>query len=179
MGTVKGCGVTTMAVAIANYLSGIIRKDVSVYEHNCNRTFVKMNEYFNGVEVAKYKGCTYYSKGAVKLSALYNEENNIVVIDFGTDKLNINEFNRCDYRIVMGSLEPWNLKVYSDFDNISKDFGGSNKWLMIFNGDIKTIKRFQKEIGMHIKKRPFIDNPFIIDIDLVEFFETLFFRKVQ
>lgn len=175
IGTVKGSGVTNMAVAIANYLSGITRKSVSVYEYNGSRTFAKMNEYFGSQDIAKHNGCVYYPKGSVKLSSLYGDKFDFVIIDFGTERLNLNEFNKCNYKIVMGSLEPWNLKLYSEPENIINVAGENKNWNMVFNGDRKNLKRFQKELGIHIIKRPFIDNPFIIDISLVEFFEDLLF----
>ncbi|MEE1516871.1 MAG: hypothetical protein UF228_04665 [Lachnospiraceae bacterium] len=175
IGTVKGCGVTNMVVAIANYLSGITGKDVGVYEYNGSRTFAKMNEYLDDVNIAKHNGCTFYPKGSVKLSSLYDNKFDFVIIDFGAERLNLNEFNRCNYKIVMGSLEPWNLNLYSESDNIINVARDNKDWSMVFNGDRKTLKKFQKEMGMNIIKRPFIDNPFIIDLSLVEFFEDLLF----
>lgn len=175
IGTVKGCGVTNMVVAIANYLSGITGKEVSVYENNGSRTFSKMNDYFEGINIAKRNGCTFYSKGSVKLSSLYGEELDFVIIDFGAERLNLGEFNKCNYKIVMGSLEPWNLKLYGEPDNIINIAGENKNWSMVFHGDDKSLKRLKKELKIHIIKRPFIDNPFIIDSSLVEFFENLLF----
>lgn len=174
IGAVSGCGVTTMAVAMANYLAGITRKKVAIYEHNSKRTFIRMCEYFGKSDKVNYHGVNYYPKGSIQLSNLYNEEFDIVVVDFGTEKTSISEFMRCTYRVVMGSLEPWNYSMYNDFGNMVEEVSGSDTWLWIVNGDSKTIKKHKKNTGMHIVKRPFIDNPFIIDNSLVGFFEALF-----
>ena len=174
IGAVSVCGTTTMVVAIANYLAGITRKKVAVYEHNSKRTFLRMSEWFGKGEIVKYNGCVYYPKGSIQLSALYNEGYDIVIIDFGTEKTSINEFTRCTYRMVMGALEPWNIKMYDEFCVMVEEISGSDTWLWIINGDEKTVKKHKKKTGMHIYKRPFIDNPFIIDSGLVGFFEALF-----
>lgn len=174
IGAVPGCGTTTMAVAMANYLAGMTKKKVAVYEQNSKRTFSKMCEYFGDGATMIRHGCTYYSKGSVSLSSLYNEGDNIVVVDYGTEKTNINEFMRCAYRVVMGSLEPWNIEMYEGFCKMIDEIRGSDTWIWIVNGDKKTIKKHNKNMGVNILKRPFIDNPFIINNDLVEFFEALF-----
>ena len=164
-----------MVVAIANYLSGITGKEVSVYENNGSRTFAKMNDYFEGINIVKRNGCTFYSKGSVKLSSLYGEELDFVIIDFGAERLNLGEFNKCNYKIVMGSLEPWNLKLYGEPDNIINIAGENKNWSMVFHGYDKSLKRLKKELKIHIIKRQFRDHPFIIDSSLVEFFENLLF----
>ena len=174
IGAVPGCGVTTMSVAMANYLSGINRKRIAIYEYGSKRTFVRMNEYLGEDLVIKYNGCTYYPKGTASLSALYNVDYHIVVVDFGAEKIGLGEFARCTYKVVMGSLEPWNINMYTEFSNMAQEVGGSDTWLWIVNGDKKTVNRHKKDTGLHMIKRPFIDNPFIIDIGLIEFFEALF-----
>ena len=83
IGAVPGCGVTTMSVAIANYLAGITRKKVAVYEYNGKRTFMKMNEYLDNELIVCKDRCTYFPKGSVSLALLYNEDFPIVVVDFG------------------------------------------------------------------------------------------------
>lgn len=174
IGAVSGCGVTTMSVAMANYLSGISREKVAVYEYGSKRTFMKMNDCLGDDLIVAHNGCTYYPKGTISLSNLYNEDYSIVVVDFGAEKINIGEFSRCTYKVVMGSLEPWNLSAYVEFCNMANEVGGSDTWLWIINSDKKTINRHKKDMGMHMIKRPSIDNPFIIDIGLIEFFEALF-----
>lgn len=174
IGAVSGCGVTTMAVAMANYISGITKKKVAVYEYNSKRTFLHMCEYFGESRMVKYHGCTYYIKGSIQLSSLYNEGYDIVIVDFGTEKTSINEFMRCTYRVVMGSVEPWNYGMYHNFLNMVEEVSGSDTWLWILNGDIRTVRKHMKNTRLHIIKRPFIDNPFIIDNSLVGFFEALF-----
>ena len=174
IGAVSGCGVTTMSVAIANYLAGITRKKVAIYEYNSKRTFMRMNEYLGEDEIISENGCTYFPKGNISLASLYNEDFPIVVVDFGTEKTSINEFARCSYKVVMNSLEPWNMKTYIDFRNMLDEVSGSDTWLWIVNGDEKSVKGQRKNTRMHIVKRPCIDNPFIINASLFEFFEALF-----
>ena len=174
IGANPGCGVTTMSVAIANYLAGIARNKVAVYEHNGKRAFMRMNEYLGDNIIMKQNGCTYFPKGSISFSSLYNDEFPIIVVDFGTEKTSINEFSRCTYKIVMGTLEPWNIEAYNKFIDIVDEVSGSNTWHWIINGDKKSINRHKKNTCMHTAKRPYIDNPFIIDTSLVEFFETLF-----
>lgn len=174
IGAVPGSGATTMSVAMANYLSGITGKKIAVYEHNGNRTFMKMTDYLNEKDIIEHNGCVYYPKGTTSLASIYNKEYDVVIVDFGSEKLAISEFARCTYRIVMGSLEPWNYYMYEQFYHMAEEIGGSDTWLWILNGDEKNIKRCRKNTKDHIKKRPFIDNPFLIDKSLIEFFEVLF-----
>ena len=174
IGAVPGSGVTTMSVALANYLSGITRKKIAVYEHNGNRTFMKMTDNLNKKDIVEHNGCVYYPKGTISLASIYNKGYDVVVVDFGSEKQAISEFARCTYRIVLGSLEPWNYNMYGQFCRMSEEIGGSDTWLWILNGDEKTIKRYKKNSKELIKKRPFIDNPFLIGTSLIEFFEVLF-----
>ena len=174
IGAVPGSGVTTMALSIANYLSGINKENVAVYEYGSKRTFMRMNDYLGEDLIVKHNGCTYYPKGTISLSSLYNENYPVVVVDFGTERIGLGEFARCTYKVVMVSLEPWNLNIYAEFDNMVEDIAGSDTWLWIVNGDKKTVNRHRKESSLHMLKRPFIDNPFIIDTGLIEFFEALF-----
>jgi hypothetical protein len=174
IGAVPGCGTTTMAIAMGNYLAGITRNKVAVYEHNSKRTFMNMCEYFGESNTVKHHKCTYYSKDSIRLSNLYNEGYDIVIIDFGAERANIGEFIRCTYKVVVASLEPWNYLRIVDFNNMAMEVSGSDTWLMILNGDKSAVKKHRKKTSMHILKRPFIDNPFIIDNSLVEFFEALF-----
>ena len=174
IGAVSGSGVTSMVVAMANYLTGITRKKVAVYEHNSKRTFEQMCEYYGSANIIKHHGCIYYSRGSTQLSNLYNEGYDIVVVDFGSEKSNIGEFMRCTYKVVMGSMEPWKMNMYNEFCNMVNEISGSETWLWIVNGDSKSIRKYKKSTGMHILKRPFFDNCFVVDNGMVEFFETLF-----
>lgn len=174
IGANPGCGVTTMTVAIANYFAGITRSKVAVYEYNSKRTFMKMNEQIGNDLIVEKNGCTYFPKGSIPFSSIYNDKFSIIVVDFGTEKTSINEFARCTYKLVMGSLEPWNVEKCDEFIDIVHEVNGASSWLWIVNGDKKSISKHKKNTCMHIAKRPCIDNPFIIDTRLVEFFEALF-----
>ena len=174
IGAVSGSGVTTMAIAMANYLAGILRKKVAVYEHNSKRAFAQMCEYYGTIDIMKHQGCIYYSKSSTQLSNLYNDGFDIVIIDFGSEKANISEFMRCTYRVVMSSMEPWKMNMCNEFYNIVSEVNGSETWLWIINGDSKTLRKYMKSTGMHILKRPFIDNCFVVDNSMVEFLEALF-----
>ena len=85
--------------------------------------------------------------------------------------LTLNQWlNQSEYKLVFDWGEP---------DNIINIAGENKNWSMVFHGDDKSLKRLKKELKIHIIKRPFIDNPFIIDSSLVEFFENLLFEETQ
>ena len=50
-----------------------------------------------------------------ELPELYNQGYHILLLDFGSfNECCINEFLRCDRKLVIGSLAPWNIRQYRE-----------------------------------------------------------------
>ena len=181
MGIHSGAGVTTMSVAMANYMSAFLRKSTALSEYNDSRDFLKMREmcgdnrdYSQNSTKFSYKKNDFYPCGSTDIISLGNGGYDVVIIDFGADLSAMEEFSRCHHRIIMSSLEPWRYGCYEKFCERIKAYGGSDSWLHILHGAVADINGVSHRFGTYSVKRPVIDNPFIINATLIEFFETLF-----
>ena len=181
MGVHSGTGVTTMSVAMANYISAFQKKRVAIYEYNEKNHFSVMCEQLLGSAIISedegvfsYKKIDYYCKNSTDNVRLQQEGYDAVIVDFGSRISSIGEFLRCRHRIIMGSLEPWHYPIYKRFCYDMSDFAGSDLCLHILHGDIADITVVSKSLKICGVKRPEIDNPFIVNTDLIKFFQILF-----
>lgn len=181
IGIHNGAGVTTMAVAMANYMSAFLKKKTAVVECNDTKDFLKMRDALgikdNGYHEQdgySFKKNDFYPKGTSDIMSLSGNGYDVIIVDFGKEISGINEFARCHHKIVMGSLEPWHQESYDTFCGKMQEYGGSDTWLHILHGDSGSVNISGKRSGIYTMKRPVIDNPFIIGSGLIEFFQTLF-----
>ena len=179
-GVHSGAGVTTLTIALANYLQGFLNKRTAVYEYNSSSDFVKIYECSykaSGMEGEGYfslKNIDYYTKKSVPLINLSNGDYDMVLVDCGSSANALNEFMRCDYKIVMSSLQLWYCDRYEKFCECLLEYSGSDVWLHILGGDEAKIKHVKKDYGVTALKRPCIENAYIIDRAMIDFFQTLF-----
>lgn len=170
-----------MSVTMANYMSAFLKKKTAVCEWNDSRDFLRIKDICCGLEdmygeqrCFTYKKADYYPKGVVGLMSLNNSDYDVVVVDFGSKVSSLEEFAGCRHRIVMSSLEPWHFDRYEAFCDKLQEYGGSDTWLHILHGDNGSIRAVGRKCEIYSIKRPVVENPFIINAPLIEFFQTLF-----
>lgn len=179
-GVHSGAGVTTMTVALANYIAGFLGKRVAVFECGNKFEFAKIYESINGQKEQKIKGSfsyenvTYYMNGSTNIQKLLGEEFDMIIVDFGTGVSVPNEFMRCHHKIVISSMEPWYCGRYQEFCERLSEIQGSDIWLHIIGSDTKDIKRIKSTYGVVAVERPNINNAYVIDKGLINFFQSLF-----
>lgn len=179
-GVHSGAGVTTMTVALANYLTGFLGKRVAVFECGNKFEFSKIYESIGGQKEQKeegvfsYENVTYYMKGTTNIQKLLGKEFDMIIVDFGTSALVPSEFMRCKYKIVLSSMQPWFCGRYHEFCEKLENYQGSDVWLHIIGSDVKEVKRIRRKYKVVAVERPNINNAYVIDKGLINFFQSLF-----
>ncbi len=179
-GVHSGAGVTTLAVSLANYMQGFLNKKTALYEYNQKADFIKIYECFYGDESEISEGkftlkkVDYFLKGSTDIVKLSQENYDIVIVDFGYSFTAIGEFIRCHYKIVVGSQEPWYCRKYEEFCEKLSDYNESDLWVHILATDEHEIKRIRKAYRVKAIRRPYIDNAYVIDKSLIQFFSYFF-----
>lgn len=173
LGVQSGAGATTMAVSLAGYLSGFLKQKTAVVECGQKSSFILMH---NTEDVGHFslKHIDYYCKGSLDMMSLGQLGYDMVVVDFGSGLSRIGDYMRCTHKIVVGTLEPWNVDRYENFCQELREYNGSDLWLHILHGDIAELRRIRRAFGVCALKRPDIENVHIIDRSLIQFFQTLF-----
>ena len=104
LGVQSGVGVTTMAVSLAGYLSGLLREKTAIVEYGQKTTFAKMLN-TEGQGHFTLKHIDYYTKNSESLSALEYKNYDTVVVDFGSSVSHMGDFIRCTHKIILGTLQ--------------------------------------------------------------------------
>lgn len=100
-----------------------------------------------------------------ELPELYNQGYHILLLDFGSfNECCINEFLRCDRKLVIGSLAPWNIRQYrellesiSHYTNLGEGF-----YCLTRTESPKQIRDFSRLYQISISSVPSIPDPFYI-----------------
>lgn len=169
-----------MTMAFANYLAAFLKKRVAVYEYGQRNDFVRIYQSVYGDREPETKGSfvyekvAYYMKGSVSVQALAGYPFDVIIIDFGSSASVPSEFLRCHHKMVLSSMQPWYCKKYEEFCDGLMDYRGSEVWLHVIGSDNKEIKRIRRTYGVMAIERPGINNAYVIDQNLIRFFQTLF-----
>lgn len=182
-GVHSGAGVTTLAVALANYMQGFINRKTALYEYNSKADFAKIYESAYGENhkvyealdgVFSFKKVRYFLKGSTDMARLSDGDYDIVIIDFGSNPSVMSEFMRCHHKIIVSSLEAWYCRKYEEFCERLNEYHGSEVWLHVLAADDSEIKRIKRAYRITATKRPYIDNAYVIDKNLIQFFSYFF-----
>lgn len=100
-----------------------------------------------------------------ELPGLYNQGYQILLFDFGNfGECYIHEFLRCDRKLVIGSLAPWNIRQYRDlleslshYTNLGEGF-----YCLTRTESPKQIRDFSRFYQISVSSIPFIPDPFYI-----------------
>ncbi|MFQ9933083.1 MAG: hypothetical protein ACLRVQ_01455 [Lachnospiraceae bacterium] len=174
----EGEGVTTMAAAMASYISGIKRQRTAVVETGKGEAFKAMvHTLYGDKEMTYFKLFDidyYYMNHMADLGLICHKEYNYVIVDFGADyKRYEKELLRCTAKVVMGSVNPWRYENYLEVCSYINKLPGSDRWLHIISGDMEDIKTHLRTKSVTGIKRIPIDNPYIIENGQLDFFEKI------
>ena len=173
MGVNSGAGVTTLAVSLAGYLSAFHRKSVAVVECGQKSEFRLMRT-ADDMDIFTIKNIDYYCKKAADISDILKRGYDAIIMDYGSGTARLDQIRECTHKVVVASLEPWNVDRYDTFCESMKEWFHRDTWLHILHGDIGELRRVTRAYGVQPIKRPFIENVHIVDRDLVKFFQSLF-----
>jgi len=182
-GVQRGAGATHLSIMLGNYIRAKLNKNVTILEMNQSCAFEELKDYYagkqkneQGFDTFSIAEVTYYNKVEKEiLGLIFNLCKGYVIMDFGEiDEECTKEFLKCNIKIVVGNLNPWNrtkLILLMEFF-IARDYLGKIKYVSRFitNDEIRQIKNIYKT---NIYAQPFEPDPFLIHGCNFEFLEKL------
>lgn len=180
VGSCKGDGVTTLSIAMANYLAEIMSMKTAVVECNDTRAFEVMKE----LVMDGYQSEVNYTIGKVtyfsgvdlnEFFATFANSFEYVIVDFGNC---FREYaahsGRLKYKLVLGSVMPYKAVYHKQVLGNMENIAIPEHCLHLLHGDEKNVKEYSSELGISALPIPMIANPYIIESKLANFFQLLF-----
>ncbi|MFV0343995.1 MAG: hypothetical protein ACK5JH_14115 [Anaerocolumna sp.] len=183
--THKGAGATHFSMMLGTYLSEWLGLKTAFIDFNHVEGLADLKDYFlqdsktdagNHFTVGRI---TFYNKENLnRLSEIIGGEADCIILDLGSELLeNMDEFLRCDFKIVVSSLAVWKqYKLNRFLDTVSESFMKSDwKYIIPFVDD-KTLKDGISTYRIHLCQMPYHPDPFIINPPVIHFFERILQR---
>lgn len=179
LGIDKGEGVTSLAVGLASYLHEVRCRKTAMVEMNGEGEFSEIRSTYYGADckeipfeifkVSYYPGVT---KG--QYAQICNMGYDVVITDFGHKYNRIMEdFLRCDRKIVLGSINLWKYSKYLKFYEYTKNFPGVGNWQFLLSGDREDIRMIQAKHGICVFEKQFFMNPYYVSEKEAEYYESI------
>lgn len=181
MGLSQGNGVTTMTLAMAEYLRHAGLKKICVVEQNDREDIDGFIRCRGGrrdeVTKAWVKGGIYYLTGIPgqqRLKAL-NDSYDCMIFDLGPDVGNaLGTMWLCDIRIVAAGAAPWRRKEYSIFEKLGGNRKDLKNWIIFVNlADNKSLADFGN-YGAGMLPFPYEPDPLNPGAETIRLFEKAF-----
>lgn len=175
IGIEPGCGVTHLAIALANYMQSGLGRKAALLELSGKHELKDMIQK-EGDKNKNLLGVHYFTDICVgKIPEIMNSKYEVFILDLGADyAMAREEFLRCDYKIVSGSISPWKISIYEHFLNnvIVAENYESWEFLVLF-ANISDKKNVQKRCGVRLMNIPWIENPFYLKKE-----DLMFLQKI-
>lgn len=181
VGTERGNGVTHLAIMLGNYITAKLHKNVAILEMNSTDSFSELMEMsekernkkpeFVNFEISKV---TYYCNVQEDmLGKIFSKEYEYIIMDMGMDR-HLEEFLKCNIRIVIGNLNPWKSKKFIDSieNDITQGYLGKIKYVVHF-GTYDEIRQIEHAYRISVYITPFEPDPFLIHGCNLEFLNQL------
>lgn len=179
LGIDKGEGVTSLAVGMASYLQGMRCKKTAMLEMNTEGEFADIRTTYFGknyketpFEIFK----TSYYPGVTKgeYAKICNMGYDCIVTDFGFSyQKSMEDFLRCDKKIVMGSINLWKYRKYLEFYEYTKNFPGVGNWIFVLSGDDEDIRMIRARHDIIAVNKQFFMNPYRITQQEADYYENI------
>jgi len=178
VGLYPRCGVTHIALALANYLSDRCGKTVCIMEKSGHSDLkyavMGMND-DKKAELLEYQNVTYLCHGCEREAELLLDSSfDCIVTDLGSDlKAAILELSHCDIRIVVGNAAPWCGKEYDELKLLSEKKGLLMNWRLLINlGNPANIRDYGS-LGLEAFCFPFEPEPIFPGSETQKIFEAV------
>lgn len=196
MGCGRGVGTSHLAVALANYLTGVRRKKTALLEWNNHDDFRILerfagengrrqgmgqknadrsrnkSERFRIMEVDYYK----MADPAV-LSYCLSRDYHYIIMDYGeATEESLYECARCDRKILVGSLCEWKVEAFLEI--LGQTESRDRSWRMaVASGGEDTRKEIESMFRCRLQRIPASVDAFRITQEEIPCFEALLFAK--
>ena len=159
-------GVTHLSLSIANFLCSALKKK-TLYIELCDdsQLLVVVGDRqinFDGHTGFLYKGVTYVLACDVdEAIQLIDSWEGFIVVDFASySKTNSIVFQRCNTKLLIGSMTSWcSRNVYQISNKLKGDCMKNISYINLKNDKAETVL-IKKEFKWNVFVRPIIDNPF-------------------
>ena len=174
-------GVTSLSIAISNYLSSKEQLKVAYIELNNTKEIATIKRCHTKF---KSQGIDFYPEVTLKqLADLYNKDYTTFVVDFGVlSNFTHSEFKRCDKQIALCSTSVWKSYTLEAFLNkLFENNTDPNKIILLGNPCSKKINiknSNQRSLSYNVSQLPFIPNPFQITSNHLDFFGNLIRKEL-
>lgn len=158
------CGVTHIAIALANYLSDRHGKSVCLIEksgHSDLHYICQRKREGQDSELFELHNVTYLCHGCEEAyERMLDSSFDCMVYDLGSNlKAAIPELCRCDIRIVVGAAAPWRGSEYEGLKLLSEGKGRLMNWKLLVNlGNPDNIRDYGS-LGLEAGCFPFESEP--------------------
>ncbi len=177
----RGIGVTTLCLAVSNFLANKQFSSVAYLEVNSTNEIHNLNTR-NGNNHFKYLGIDFYSAVTLDdLPALLQKNYDYFVLDFGVTNHYTNlEFMRCSLKLAICDLSSWH---HSDLISFTHNYLNNIRENVILLGNPGKINQnslhfeYNKAAGCRILRIPFFENPFQLTSQYFGFLKKITERK--
>ncbi|WP_310604421.1 hypothetical protein [Anaerosporobacter sp.] len=182
IGTLSGVGVTYAAISFATYLTYYGNYRVALIEGNESMHFsyirraASIKRTTSTTEQAEYfrvGGIDYYpSSGEEPWLQLQAMPYDYVLVDYGTyEEARKNQYARCNYRFLIGSLCEWKREGYEAV--LQKEVVGVKMDFCLATLGLKyDMKDFNKEFAIKLYGIPCIYDPFVLVKEVIQFWRS-------
>ncbi len=177
-GTHRGAGVTHLAVWLANWLTGVCHERTAVLEWNCHGDFARMARACRakGEPGGAWKllGTDYYAEAKAEvLAACIRSGYKRILIDYGeVTKEGIQEWVRCDKKIIVAALSEWQMEHFFDITARLQVQEADWKYAAVFGSEEMRMS-IVNEMRIPIFRIPFSCDAFNITRKDMDFLQTL------
>jgi predicted Ser/Thr protein kinase len=179
IGIDKGEGVTSLAVGLSVYLHDMRCQRTAMIEMNGEGEFNEIRRSYYGSEYEEnpfeiFKVRYYPGVTKSQYAQICNMGYDFMVTDFGYEyKKSMEDFLRCDMKIVMGSINLWKYRKYLEFHEYTKNFPGVGNWKFLLSGDEDDIRMIRAKHGIGAINKQFFMNPYHIAEQEIVYYEKI------
>lgn len=181
LGVHHGAGVTYTGMLLAYYFAFERRLNTAYMECNHHKDFQRLQELYEWSKEDEYSfsldKITYYKEvSRNKISDIFNEDYQCLILDFGTDFASSkDEFMRCGTKIIIGGRAIWNQSKMVTFLQSLDNIRGSRKWIhMIPLADQRIVMGMAMETDRYFYAVPFESDPTRLSKETYRLFDNLF-----
>lgn len=179
IGIDKGEGATSLAVGMASYLQEVRCKRVALAEMNRSGEFYEIRNTYFGTDYREipfeiFRVDYYPGMTKERYAQVCNMGYDCIVTDFGSVyQRAMEDFLRCDRKIVVGSVNLWKYGKYLEFHEYTKNFPGVGNWLFLLSGDEDDIRMIKTKHNIRVMNKEFYMNPYSVSEEEAVYYETI------
>ncbi len=179
IGIDKGEGATSLTVGLATYLQEILCKKTAMVEMNTEGEFADIRSVYFGRNYTQtpfeiFKICYYPGVVKSEYAKICNMGYDCIVTDFGYQyEKYMEDFLRCDKKIVLGSINLWKYRKYLQFHEYTRNFPGVGNWLFLLSGDEEDIRMIHAKHNRKVLGKEFFRNPYHLSEAEVQYYDAV------